>query len=422
MDFVKLFRDSAPYLHAHRGSTLVAWLPGELLAETSRLQQLAQDLLLLHTLGIRLVLIPGCRPQIETRLAAADLTSAFHANERITSLDVMSHVVDAAGTARLQIETALSRGLANTPGHYKTPSVVAGNFVTAQPLGVRDGIDFQYTGVLRRVNREAIQSALDSNAIVVVSALGNSPSGDQYNLSSQALSVATAKAISADKLVLFSEQPIDMDSEQKALNSKQASQSENGLLRSAGDAVAQGVERVHILDSAHDGGLLKELFTRDGDGLLVCNNQYDSLHTPSIEDVPGILALVEPLEESGELVSRSREQIELELDRFVVMERDGMVVGCAALAQFDASGMGELYCFAVHPDYRGRGLAGELLAAVEGRAAVTGVTELFVLTTRTADWFRENGFEPSAVEQLPEPRQQIYNAERSALIYVKDLN
>jgi amino-acid N-acetyltransferase len=321
----------------------------------------------------------------------------------------------------LQIETALSRGLANTPGHYQAPSVVAGNFVTAQPLGVRDGIDFQYTGVLRRVNEEAIQRALDANAIVVVSALGNSPSGDQYNLSSQALAVKTASALSADKLVLFSEQSIDVDREQKALNARQASESGNSLLRSAGDAVAQGVERVHLLDAGHDGGLLKELFTRDGDGILVCSNHYDSLHSPSIDDVAGILALVEPLEESGELVSRSREQIELELDRFVVMERDGMIVGCAALAQFDASGMAELYCFAVHQDYRGRGLAGELLAAVEGRAAVTGVTKLFVLTTRTADWFRENGFEPSSVEQLPAPRQEIYNAERSALIYVKDL-
>lgn len=421
MDFVKLFRDSAPYLHAHRGSTLVAWLPGELLADQTRLQQLAQDLLLLHTLGMRLVLVPGCRPQIEARLKDAGVSHAFHADERITSLQAMPHVIDAVGTARLQIETALSRGLANTPGHYQAPNVVAGNFVTAQPLGVREGVDFQYTGVLRRVNDDAIQRALDANAIVVVSALGNSPSGDQYNLSSQALAVAAASAITADKLVLFSEQALAGNSEQKALNAKQARESESSLLRSAADAVSQGVDRVHLLDADHDGGLLKELFTRDGDGLLVCDNQYDSLHTPTIDDVPGILALVEPLEESGVLVSRSREQIELELDRFVVLERDGMVVGCAALAQFDASGMAELYCFAVHPDYRGRGLAGELLAAVEGRAAVTGVGQLFVLTTRTADWFRENGFESSSVEQLPEPRQEIYNAERNALIYLKDL-
>ncbi|MFT7127692.1 MAG: amino-acid N-acetyltransferase, partial [Pseudoalteromonas tetraodonis] len=201
MDFVKLFRDSAPYLHAHRGSTLVAWLPGELLADQSRLQQLAQDLLLLHTLGIRLVLVPGCRPQIEARLALANLTSAFHANERITSQDALPHVIDAVGTARLQIETALSRGLANTPGSYESPSVVAGNFVTAQPLGVREGVDFQFTGVLRRVNSEAIERALDANSIVLVSAIGTSPSGDQYNLSSQALAVATSSAIGADKLV-----------------------------------------------------------------------------------------------------------------------------------------------------------------------------------------------------------------------------
>lgn len=421
MDFVKLFRDSAPYLHAHRGTTLVAWLPGELLAAQPRLQQLAQDLLLVHTLGIRLVLVPGCRPQIESRLADAGLSSSFHASERITSADALIHVVDAVGVARLQLETALSRGLANTPGHYSAPSVVAGNFVTAQPLGVRDGVDFQYTGVLRRVNNEAIKSALDANAIVVVSAIGNSPSGDQYNISSQALAVETASAVGADKLVLFTEQGFDADSAQKALTASVAKESANAVLRSAADAVKQGVDRVHVLDSTHDGGLLKELFTRDGDGLLVCDNQYDSLHTPTINDVAGILALIEPLEEAGVLVSRSREQIELELERFVVLERDGMVVGCAALAQFDASGMAELYCFAVHPDYRGRGLAGELLAAVEGRAAVTGVSQLFVLTTRTADWFRENGFIPSSIDQLPEPRKAIYNTERNALIYLKVL-
>lgn len=421
MDFVKLFRDSAPYLHAHRGSTLVAWLPGELLVDSLRLQQLAQDLLLLHTLGLRLVLVPGCRPQIESRLDAAQLASEFRGDERITSSAALPHVLDAVGTTRLMLEAALSRGLANTPGHYKAPSVVSGNFVTAQPLGVRDGVDFQYTGMIRRVDDSAIKEALDSAAIVLVSPIGNSPSGDQYNLSSQSIAVATAAGISADKLVLFAEDEIVSSTDQEALNAQQASRSASPLLRSAADAVLQGVDRVHVLDAAHDGGLLQELFTRDGDGLLVCDNQYDSLHTPTIEDVSGILALIEPLEESGVLVSRSREQIELELDRFVVMKRDGMVVGCAALAQFDDSGMAELYCFAVHPDYRGRGLAGELLATIEGRAAVTGVSQLFVLTTRTADWFRENGFIPSDVEQLPAPRRAIYNLERGALIYSKDL-
>jgi amino-acid N-acetyltransferase len=141
----------------------------------------------------------------------------------------------------------------------------------------------------------------------------------------------------------------------------------------------------------------------------------------TIEDVGGLLELISPLEEQGILVRRSREVLEREIEQFSVVEREGMIIACAALYPIADSEAGELACLAVNPEYRHGGRGDELLERIESRARQMGLSTLFVLTTRTAHWFRERGFAPSGVERLPAARASLYNYQRNSKIFEKPL-
>jgi amino-acid N-acetyltransferase len=192
-------------------------------------------------------------------------------------------------------------------------------------------------------------------------------------------------------------------------------------MHNAASACRAGVHRVHILDRHHDGILLSELFTRDGAGTLVTAEPYELTRTARIDDVGGILELIEPMEASGALVKRSRELLEQEIRQFSVIERDGTVIACAALYPFPKERMAELACVAVHPDYRGDGRGDTLLGQLEAKAHELKIDRLFVLSTRTAHWFRERGFQVAPVDQLPQRRRDLYNWRRGSKVFVKSL-
>lgn len=179
--------------------------------------------------------------------------------------------------------------------------------------------------------------------------------------------------------------------------------------------------RSHIVSYAEDGALLTELFTRGGGGTLVSQEQFEVVREATIEDVGGLLELISPLEEQGILVRRSREVLEREIEQFSVVEREGMIIACAALYPIADSEAGELACLAVNPEYRHGGRGDELLERIESRARQMGLNTLFVLTTRTAHWFRERGFAPSGVERLPAARASLYNYQRNSKIFEKAL-
>ncbi|MFW6050483.1 MAG: amino-acid N-acetyltransferase [Myxococcota bacterium] len=430
--FVESFRASAPYIQAHRGRTFVVVAGGEAL-QGQGLPGLVQDIALLHALGVRVVLVAGARPQIDQRLRRRNRKPRYHDGLRITDDAALECVKEATGAVRLDLESRFSVGLRNTPGSGERIRVAAGNFVTARPVGVLDGVDYQHTGEVRRVDAEGIRQRLDAGAIVLLTPLGYSGTGDLFNVSSHDMAATTALALGADKLVAIVDgkgltdgkrRPIHEVTPGEALelaDRKRVPDDVRRHLRAAARVVTGGVRRAHLVSRLIDGGLLLELFTRDGVGTLVSEDPFEGVRPATFDDVGGVLELIEPLERDGQLVRRPREMLEMDINRFVVIERDGMVVACAALYPYPDEGVGELACVAVHSDYRQAGRGDVLLQWVEKRCAELGLDRLFVLTTQATQWFRERGFTAAKLRDLPEARRALYDRGRRSKILLKHL-
>jgi amino-acid N-acetyltransferase len=431
-NFVTWFRSVAPYFHAFRGKTFVVAFGGELVAE-GRFVTLAHDLNLLHSAGIRIVLVHGSRPQIEAQLKTRKARSRYHKGLRVTDPVALECVKAAVGWLRVEIDALLSLGLPNTPMAGAAINTVSGNFITAQPMGVHDGVDYLHTGSVRKVDAHAIRACLDAGNIVVVSPIGYSPTGEVFNLSMEDVAVATGAALGASKLVFFSDAAL-LDADGRVLPELSANEAERLLARGehltadtrlylahAVEAVRAGVERAHVIARSVDGALLAELFTHEGSGSMITADKLERLRSATIDDVGGILRLIEPLEADGTLVRRGRELLEREIGRFVVLEHDRLIVGCAALYPFPRAKAGELAGLAVRPEHRRAGHGEKLLGAIEAHARAAGMKKLFVLTTRTSQWFVERGFLPASPDALPSEKRALYNWQRRSKVLVKPL-
>jgi len=438
--YVNWFRHSSPYINAHRGNTFVLMLSGESVAEPN-FANIVHDIALLNSLGVRLILVHGSRPQISERLQQKSIPSQLHHHLRVTDQETMTCVIEASAIVRAEIEARLSLGLPNTPMAGSRIKVISGNFVTAKPVGVLDGIDMAHTGEVRRIDHEAIIQQLDDGNIVLLSHLGYSPTGELFNLSVEDVATCAATALSADKLIIFGADNGVLDSA-GALRSELLTRKAERLvshylssledtdqahtelsrhLEAAVNACRKGVKRCHLISFKEDGALLAELFTRDGSGTMILSESYEQLQKASIEDVGAVLELIRPLEENGTLVRRSREVLENEIERFTLIERDGVVIGCAALYPFADEKVGELACVVVASEYKGGARGDELLRAVEKQAKGQGLEKLFVLTTKTAHWFIERGFVESNVDQLPKEKKALFNLQRNSKVFIRDL-
>lgn len=431
-DYVKWFRHSTPYINRHSDKTFVLMLPGEAIPHAN-FHNIVHDIALLCSLDVRLVLVHGARPQIDERLQVADTYSNFHKNLRITDSDSLNLVIQAIGEARTIVEAALSTSLPNSPMHDADMQVISGNFVVAMPHGVIDGVDLQHTGKVRKVHTKSLNAALDSGAVVLLSPIAYSPTGEIFNLTFSDVATHVATAIKADKFLAFVEGNGVTDDEgnlirQMSLQECKTYLNEHGEkinfdLQQAISAcylsVLQGVPRAQLVSYSTDGALLTELFTRDGMGTMVYSGHYEQLRPATIDDVGGILDLIRPLEEQGILVRRSRELLETEINKFHVMEKDGAIIACAALYPY--GDMAELSCVATHPEYRNGGRAAQLLEQIEKQALKQKIKQLFLLTTQTAHWFIEQGFVQGKLDDLPVQRQLLYNYQRNSKIFIKAL-
>jgi amino-acid N-acetyltransferase len=430
--FVQWLRSVAPYIHAFRGKTFVVAFPGELVM-AGALPVLAQDLSLLHALGIKVVIVHGSRPQVAEQLALRNVEGRFHNGIRITDTAALECAKEAAGELRLDIEAAFSQGLPNTPMAHAAIRIISGNFVTARPLGVIDGIDHELTGVTRKVAYETIHPILSTGSLVLLSPLGFSPTGEAFNLTMEDVAVSAAIALRADKLIFISETPMMQDASGTEIRELSSHQGEAVLkssclppdsafyLEHAVKACNSGVSRAHIVPFATDGSALLELFTHDGVGTMISYENLESLREATIEDVGGIIKLIEPLEADGTLVKRGRELIEREIEYFSVIEHDGVIFGCAALYPFPAERMAEMACLTVNPEVQAQGDGERILKHMEKRARAAGFNKLFVLTTRTSHWFKKRGFVPATVDDLPKDRQHMYNWQRKSQVLIKHL-
>lgn len=438
LQYVHWFRHSAPYINAHRNKTFVIMFDGEAVLHDN-FQHIIHDIALLHSLGIRLILVHGARWQINQNLANCQITTPIHQQRRVTTRESLSCVMNAVGSIRLQIEALLSMGLANSPMYGARIDVVSGNFITAKPYGIRDGIDFQLTGEVRTVDTDAIQRHLDSHNIVLLGPTGYSTTGEVFNLLAEEVATQTAIRLKADKLIFLGKQHGLLNSAGQLQREVHPDQLDAHMLQhgenmpaersmqlcAAQEASMKGVNRVHLISYTYDGALLEELFTRDGSGTMITDAHYEDVRMAGIQDVGGLINLLRPLEEEGILVYRSRERLENEIEQFAVIERDGMILACAALYPIPTTGnelrSAEIACVAVHPSYRKSNRGSQILNYLEDKARSMGIQQLFILTTRTAHWFLEQGFEQTSVDELPDARQALYNYQRSSLVCKKSL-
>ncbi len=432
-EFVTWFRSVAPYINAFRGRTFVVAFGGEVVAD-GKFTELTHDFNLLASLGVRLVLVHGARPQIEQHLSRSGIGDRYHHGIRLTDAETMQCVKEAVGRVRVEIEALLSMGLANSPMANADIRVAGGNFITAQPIGVISGIDLLHTGSVRKLDVTAIKDRLAHNEVVLLSPLGYSPTGEVFNLTLEDVATQTAIALDADKLIFMMDTDGVPDKKGKliseltvpeanaVLSAKRKLPEDVGLfLPCAVRACEAGVARVHLISRHLDGALLQELFSRGGIGSMVVESTLNTLRDATINDVGGILQLLHPLETEGILVRRGRELLEREIGRFVVLEHDRIVIGCAALYPFADEKAAELACLAVRPDYRRHGFGETLLQHICAEAKAQGLRKLFVLTTRTAHWFVERGFKEIDIEKLPAQKKQLYNYQRRSKVFLLNL-
>lgn len=440
--FVPWFRSVAPYIHSHRGKTFVVAIAGELI-HSGKLPTFAQDLALLQAMGIKVVLTHGFRPQIEDQLRAKGHQSRYSHGMRITDSVALDCAQEAAGQLRYEIEAAFSQGLPNTPMAGSSVRVLSGNFITARPVGIVDGVDFMHTGLVRRIDAVSIRRAIDSGAMVLLSPFGFSPTGEAFNLSMEDVATAAAIALQADKLIFVTEvrgvpqdpaQAADPECEidqelaladaerlLAALPDPQQPTDTAFYLQHAVKAGRNGVERVHIIPYKIDGGLLMEVFTHDGVGTMIVDEKLESLREATVDDVGGILQLIEPFEKDGTLVKRDRTEIERDIHQYTVIEHDGIIFGCAALHPYPEARTAEMATLTISPAVQGQGDGERILKRIEQRARAMGLDSLFVLTTRTMHWFIKRGFAQVDPEWLPEARKRKYNWDRRSVVLVKHL-
>ena len=437
--FVPWFRSVAPYIHAHRSKTFVVAIAGELIA-AGKLNTFAQDLALIHAMGIKVVLVHGFRPQVEEQLKAKGHVSQYSHGMRVTDAIALDCAQEAAGQLRYEIEAAFSQGLPNTPMAGSQIRVVSGNFITAKPVGLIDGVDFQHTGLVRKIDAVGIRRAIDFGALVMLSPFGFSPTGEAFNLSMEDVAASAAISLQADKLIYVTEVkgiPLDITDPNSAIDQELALADAEKLLAAlpnpqqptdtafylqhAVKASQNGVVRVHIIPFSVDGSVLMESFTHDGVGTMIVDEKLESLREATADDIGGVLQLIAPFENDGTLVKRDRTEIERDIDFYTVIEHDGVIFGCAALYPYPEKQTGEMAALTVSPDVQGQGDGERILKRIEQRARALGLTCIFVLTTRTMHWFIKRGFEQVSPDWLPEARQRKYNWDRRSQVLVKTL-
>ncbi|GIU03518.1 amino-acid N-acetyltransferase [Shewanella glacialipiscicola] len=435
-ELVDGFRHSAPYVNAHRGKTFVVMLGGEALAQ-NQFRAILNDVALLHSLGIKVVLVYGARPQIDAALAINGIEPTYHEGVRITDEESLKVIKQVAGALQFDITARLSMSLSNTPMQGAQINLVSGNFVIAQPLGVDNGIDFCLSGRVRRIDVQGLKRQLDNHCIVLMGPIAASVTGESFNLTAEEIATQVAIKLKADKMIGFSSQNGILDRNGDVIAELMPNDAQNimdklseqgsacvgtmAFLKASIDACRNGVPRCHLVSYLEDGALLQELFSREGIGTQIVTESAERLRSASIADIGGVLNLIRPLEEQGILVRRSREQLEIEIEQFMLIERDGLVIGCAALYPFEEDNAGEFACLVVHPDYRDADRGSLLLKNIINKARNRGYSRLFALTTRSIHWFLEHGFVIEDVEALPQKKKQLYNYQRRSKILALDL-
>ncbi|WP_343153442.1 amino-acid N-acetyltransferase [Buchnera aphidicola (Mindarus keteleerifoliae)] len=430
INLVEEFRHSVPYINAHRGKIFVILLSGEAIKHKNFIH-IINDIGLLHSLGIRLVVVYDATPQIKKRLISNNIDFFYHKDILVTNAEVLKLIKEEIGKLQLDITALLSMSLTNTPSQGANINVVSGNFVISQPLGVDNGVDYCHTGRVRKINKEYIKSQLENRSIVLIGPISVSITGESFNLISEEIAAEISVKLKAEKVIGFSSSQGIINKNGKFFSELFPSEVKKMIsikrkcsfsasiirfLKSSIKSCTEGVRRCHLISYKKNGSLLQELFSRDGIGTQIVMESSEKIRKATINDIGGILKLIRPLEEKKILVRRSREQLEVEIDKFTVIVRDELTIACAALYPFQDEKIGEMACVVVHPDYRKSSRGEKLLQIIQKEAKKLDLKKIFVLTTYSIHWFQEKGFLLADINSLPESKKKMYNYQRGSKV------
>ncbi|MBK9576110.1 MAG: amino-acid N-acetyltransferase [Fibrobacterota bacterium] len=432
---VPALREALGYVARHRGEVFVIKLESGLV-EASVFQSLMRDIASLHRMGIRVVVVPGSRRQIDAMLRTWEVESPMAGEVRVTTEEAMPFVTLAAFDVCNRIMTHLAESGANA---------LIGNWVKARGLGVLDGIDYLLTGSVQSLRTEILRQLMGQEFVPIVPNIGWNSAGRPYNVSSTQLAMELAVQLGASKLFFLCDErpevgpdlvlPEDVERGDSGMlsslnlgqaeefldtNALRVSQPYRDYLRRALEACRKGVRRTHILDGQEDGALLREIFSQDGQGTMVFANEYDHIRRAEVRDVPDILRIQEPYVAQGVLLPRTAEQIEAKIGDYVVHEADGFIQGSAALHPFP-DGSAEVAAVAVAEHVRRFGVGRKIVQFLLQKAVRMGYDKVFLLTTQTSDWFADLGFERGDLADLPQDKVSAYDIKRRSLVFVRTI-
>jgi len=414
---VDLIREVFHYQNRFEGSTMVFKIDYPV-TEDPCFPGLVKDLALLAKTGFKVIIVPGVRENIDAVFKQHDIDSSYASTQdspvRVTTSEGISYVEMAAFHIASRFMTSLSGSRVDA---------VIGNFVRARGLGVINGIDAEYTGVVDKIYTDSLKRVLELGMVPILPCIGWSPSGKPYNVQSDEIALAVSKALGAIKLFIITATEglnitrLTPKETEDLINTGCSFMRELKLALKASQA---GIHRVHIIDGREEGAVLKEIYSNLGVGTMIYTDEYDSIRPLHSKDLPDILRLMEPFMQKGILIRRNPEQIQEKKTDYSVLEIDGSIRACGALHDWGES-QGEIAAVATDPNYTDLGLGRKIVGFLIEKAKKSGMRRVFVLTTQSQDWFESLGFKESSVDSLPEKKRKNYDKSRKSKVFALDL-
>lgn len=390
---------------------------------------LLQDVAVLQSLNIEVVLVFGARAQIRSLAERRGVS--------LTSDDGMSRTDSATLDVAVEAITRQASELMADLTALELPVVIS-NALVVHPAGVIEGVDQEFTGRIERVDSESLRVLLKADIIPILPPLGYDGRGATLRLNSDAVATEVAIALGAAKVIFVSEAGLTCPdgsrlaqisvADARDIARKREPRHDVNLLsklRYAALACQEGVPRVHIVDGTQDEALLAELFSNEGVGTMIHADDYQQIRKARSSDIPMLLSMMQQSMDDAALVPRTREQIQSKIKDFFVLETDGNPIGCVAVHSYDEEGrrVAELACLFVRRSHKNRGHGQKLVAYAEDVARQRSCSELVALSTQAFRFFEEKmGFHVTTPDSLPVARREKYDRSgRNSKVLIKAL-
>lgn len=415
------------YVPRFQGQIFVVALDGSIVADEN-FGNLLIDLAVLRSLGIQLVIVHGIGHQL---VELSEMRKVPITNADGTGVTDAA-TLDLAIRASSRVSHAIVEGL--TQNSLKCAIT---NAVRALPVGIIRGVDHQFTAKVERVDKDFLSGLIDRDVLPVVSPIGFGPDGKSLRVNSDALAAEVAEALHATKIIYLAPQPglsingivrreISVAAVRKLLEEhpEQFDDAARSKAAHAVKAIENGTPRVHIVDGRVFDGLLNEIFSNEGVGSLVYGNDYQQIRKARKSDVRLIYNLTRNAVRREELIHRTQQAIEKNIDQFYVFEIDENIIACVTLYFYpDKPHLAEVGSLYVMPFYHNRGIGKKMVEYAAMMARDRGVKTLIALSTQSFGFFTNVcGFEEADKSLLPEARLKSYEESgRNAKVLVKQL-